>query len=277
MELDSAFSGLQYTAENRSRRLLVLVLIPDVLFLLRRNERENHISPKGFPRNYLSALILAGTCMLTKYGLDVAIPILVVSLLLAVAGILFNNPVLKWVLIPIGAFFFLFTAYFFRDPERTVPTNPAAVVAPADGKVIAIKEVEENEYFHTTVRQVSIFMSPLNVHVNRYPISGTIDYFRHVEGRYFVAFEDKASEANERTLIGITNGSHKILFKQIAGFIARRIVCPLREGLPAKMGERFGMIKFGSRVDIFLPLNAELHVSLNATTVAGETILAVLK
>jgi len=215
--------------------------------------------------------------MLTRYGLDVAIPVLLLSLVIAIAGVWISQPILKWLFIFIGAFCFIFTAYFFRDPERKVPENPDAVISPADGKVVVVKDIEENEYFHARVMQVSIFMSPVNVHVNRYPVSGVVDFFKHVEGKYLVAFEDKSSEVNERTLIGISDGSRKILFKQIAGFLARRIVCPLKVGMQAKAGERFGMIKFGSRVDVFFPLNADVKVQLNQSVVAGETILAVMK
>ncbi len=214
--------------------------------------------------------------MITKYGLDVAIPILVISLGMVILGVLLANLPAKIALIAVGAFIFLFTLNFFRDPDRVTPRVPDAIISPADGKVIKIIDAEETEFMGGPVRQISIFMSPLNVHVNRHPMDGRVAFFRHIEGRYLVAFEDKASDNNERTLIGIDNGRYKVLFKQIAGFIARRIVCPIAVGDSAVAGERFGMIRFGSRVDVLLPVNAEIRVAMDQVTVAGETILAVI-
>ncbi|MBI3786863.1 MAG: phosphatidylserine decarboxylase family protein, partial [Ignavibacteriales bacterium] len=124
------------------------------------------------------------------------------------------------------------------------------------------------------VTQISIFMSPLNVHVNRNPISGAVQHLRYVKGEYFAAFEDKASEKNEQMIIGIEGERGKVLFKQIAGFVARRIVCTLHVGDTVKAGERFGMIKFGSRVDVFVPTDAAVRVKAGDITVAGETVLA---
>lgn len=214
---------------------------------------------------------------LTKYGLDVAIPILVVSLLIIIGAFFISNLPLKIIFLALGAFVFLFTANFFRDPERTTPAMDDGVISPADGKVVSISEVDEPAFIGGKAKQVCIFMSPLNVHVNRFPVSGTVEYFRHIEGKYMVAFEDKSSEVNERTLIGINTGREKILFKQIAGFVARRIVCPLRVGDTAVVGRRFGMIKFGSRVDVLMPPDAEVRVSLEQHVTAGETVLARLR
>ncbi len=148
------------------------------------------------------------------------------------------------------------------------------VISPADGKVIVVKKMQEGEYFHSEVTQISIFMSPLNVHVNRNPISGAVQHLRYVKGEYFAAFEDKASEKNEQMIIGIEGERGKVLFKQIAGFVARRIVCTLHVGDTVKAGERFGMIKFGSRVDVFVPTDAAVRVKAGDITVAGETVLA---
>jgi len=175
----------------------------------------------------------------------------------------------------LGSLVFLFTLNFFRDPDRQTPDIAGAIISPADGKVVNISETEENEYLAGKALQVCIFMSPLDVHVNRFPISGTIEFFRHIPGKYVMAFEDKSSELNERTMIGIDNGSFKVLFKQIAGFVARRIVCPIKTGDTAVAGERFGMIRFGSRVDVLMPLDAEILVKMNQTVRAGETVLAV--
>lgn len=165
---------------------------------------------------------------------------------------------------------------FFRDPERTTPTGIGNVISPADGRVVVIKNVHEPEYLQGEAVQVSIFMSPLNVHVNRFPVSGTLEHYRYVPGKYLVAFHEKSSELNERTHLGIRSGGTKIFFKQIAGAIARRIIAPVKVGQPTVAGERFGMIQFGSRVDIFMPRHAVVNVQLDQHVVAGETILATL-
>ncbi|HTY58155.1 MAG TPA: phosphatidylserine decarboxylase family protein, partial [Bacteroidota bacterium] len=179
-------------------------------------------------------------------------------------------------LIAVLALLLLFTLYFFRDPNRSSPKGDNLVLAPADGEVVAITPVREDDFLKTDAFQVSIFMSPLNVHVNRFPVTGTIGYFRHVPGEYIVAFDEKSSLRNERTLIGIENGRFRVLFKQIAGFIARRIVAQVAVGDHAQAGERFGMIKFGSRVDVIVPREAALRVQTGDRTVGGETVLAVM-
>ncbi|MCB2206557.1 phosphatidylserine decarboxylase family protein [bacterium] len=212
--------------------------------------------------------------MLTKYGLDVAIPILIISLAVVIIGFFVSNLPLRIVLIAVGAAVFLFTLNFFRDPDRSTPVVAGGIISPADGKIVNISEVEESEYLGGRAKQVCIFMSPLNVHVNRWPVNGTVEFFRYVEGRYVMAFEDKSSDLNERTLIGIDAGGYKVLFKQIAGFVARRIVCPIAIGDSAVAGKRFGMIKFGSRVDVLMPVDAQLHVKMDQHVVAGETVLA---
>jgi phosphatidylserine decarboxylase len=171
---------------------------------------------------------------------------------------------------------FLFTLNFFRDPDREIPKGDDLVLAPADGKIVLIKDVHEDEYLKGEGVQISIFMSPLNVHVNRYPLSGTVGYFKHISGDYLVAFEDKSSERNERTLIGVERAGTKVLFKQIAGFVARRIVADVKVGDRAVAGERFGMIRFGSRVDVIVPKGSMLKVHLGDKTVAGETVVAVV-
>ena len=168
----------------------------------------------------------------------------------------------------------VFVLNFFRDPERTTPTQSNIVVSPADGKVVLIKQVFEPEFLKDDAIQVSVFMSPLNVHVNRYPISGIVKFFRYIEGDYIVAFEDKSSELNERTHIGIEQNGFKVLFKQIAGAVARRIVAPIAVGQQAKIGERFGMIKFGSRVDVIMPKHSQVAVQVGQIARAGETVLA---
>jgi phosphatidylserine decarboxylase len=216
--------------------------------------------------------------LITKYGYDV----IGVVLLLVVAGSLLSwffidARTIKFPLIAVLLLFLIFTLYFFRDPDRSTPGGENLVISPADGKVILIQDVTEDEFLHGDARQVSIFMSPLNVHVNRFPITGTIGHFKHFPGEYLMAFDDKASLRNERTEIGVERDTIRVLFKQIAGFIARRIVADLKEGDPAVAGARFGMIKFGSRVDLFLPRSAAIKVKLGDKTVAGETVLAELQ
>jgi phosphatidylserine decarboxylase len=214
--------------------------------------------------------------VITDYGYDVFFTITALCLVLILGSYFFvSNVFLKYALIGAASLFFVFTAYFFRDPERTPPSGSSQVLSPADGTVISITEVDENIYMHAKAIRICIFMSPLNVHVNRNPVTGTVRYVRHVAGEYFAAFEDKASLKNEQTHIGLESADGtKIFFKQIAGFIARRIVCPLTEGEQVTAGERFGMIKFGSRVDVFVPASAAIRATLQQKTVAGETILA---
>jgi len=212
---------------------------------------------------------------IARYGYDVVGAVVAVCALLAVAIWLLIDPkTVKIAIIALLGVALLFTLYFFRDPDRSVPSGEQWVLAPADGKVLLVREVHEPEFLKGEAIQVSIFMSPLNVHVNRFPISGTVRHFRHVPGEYLVAFDEKSSSRNERTLIGIERGETRVLFTQIAGFIARRIVAEVAEGDQAVAGERFGMIKFGSRVDVFLPKGVRVMVGPGDVTVAGETILA---
>jgi phosphatidylserine decarboxylase len=214
---------------------------------------------------------------IARYGYDVVGTVVAICALLAVAAwVLIDPKAVKITLIVLCGVALLFTLYFFRDPDRSVPPGDRWVLAPADGKVILVREVQEPEFLKGEAVQVSIFMSPLNVHVNRFPVSGTVRYFRHVPGEYLMAFDEKSSLRNERTLIGIERGETRVLFTQIAGFIARRIVAEVKEGDEAVGGKRFGMIKFGSRVDIFLPRGVQIRVRQGDVTVAGETILAEL-
>ena len=153
---------------------------------------------------------------------------------------------------------------FFRNPTRTIPyQDDRLIYAPADGKVVVIEEAVENEYFQEKRLQVSIFMSPLNVHVNRNPVSGTIRYFLYHPGKYLVAWHPKSSEENERTTIVYDTGKHEILMRQIAGALARRIRWYVDEGDAVQQGEDMGFIKFGSRVDLFLPTDAEIMVKMD--------------
>ena|SRR3990172_4882281 len=215
--------------------------------------------------------------MITKYGYDVFFTITGICLIaVVIASIAVEPRVLRYGIIALAVLFFGFTLNFFRDPERSTPSGDSIVVSPADGKVIVVKEVEEQEFIKGPATQISIFMSPLDIHVNRIPVTGVVSHFRYVKGEYFAAFEDKASERNEQTIIGLENHKGKVLLKQIAGFVARRIVCDLKTGNTVSIGERFGMVKFGSRVDVFVPDKAVAKVAVGDRAVAGETILAEL-
>jgi phosphatidylserine decarboxylase len=166
-----------------------------------------------------------------------------------------------------------FIVFFFRDPEREIPSREGLVLAPADGTVVGIDEVDETEFMKERARRVSIFLSPFNVHVNRAPADGEVKYFRFQAGRFLVASTPAASTENEQSIIGLETPYGKILFKQIAGILARRIVCDLREGHRVRRGERFGIIKFGSRMEVFLPLSTEVKVRLREKVKAGESII----
>lgn len=172
---------------------------------------------------------------------------------------------------------YILVLQFFRNPPVQVDANDRYVLAPADGKVVVIEETDEVEYLKERRIQVSVFMSPINVHVNRMPVSGQISYFKYHPGKYLVAWHPKSSTENERTSIAVSMGNGtKIMFRQIAGALARRIKCYVHEGQTLKQGEEFGFIKFGSRVDLFLPLNAKIRVGINEKTKAGKTIIAEL-
>lgn len=164
---------------------------------------------------------------------------------------------------------------FFRIPSINIIKNEKQVLAPADGKVVVIEETEEPEHLKSKRKQISIFMSPINVHVNRMPVAGTISYTKYHPGKYLVAWHPKSSTENERTTIAVKmkNGS-EILFRQIAGALARRIKWYVKEGQPIEQGDEFGFIKFGSRVDIFLPLDAHITVKVGDVTRGGKTVIA---
>ena len=166
-----------------------------------------------------------------------------------------ENGFLAW-----SIFFFCFVLYFFRNPKRNIITDDNKIIAPADGKVVVIEEVDVDEYFSEKKIQVSIFMSPSNVHVNRTPIGGEVKYTAYHPGKYLVAWHPKSSTENERTTIVIDNGTVEVMMRQIAGKVARRIVYNLEEGDDVKQGLDFGFIKFGSRVDLFLPLDTKINV-----------------
>ncbi len=211
--------------------------------------------------------------MITKYGYSTVTVITIISFILIVIGIYSNNNFLKFGLIVLAILIMIFTLNFFRDPERKTPNKENIVVSPADGKVLFVKKFSDNRFLNGEAKIIAIFMSPLNVHVNRIPVSGTVEYLKYHPGEFIAAFEDKASEKNERNEIGINCKYCKVLFIQIAGFVARRIVSELKIGDEVKIGERFGMIKFGSRVDIIVPPDWEEKVKKDDIVFAGETIL----
>ncbi len=172
---------------------------------------------------------------------------------------------------------YLLILQFFRNPRFLVPSNDKHVLAPADGKVVVIEEVIDEEYFNMPRRQISIFMSPVNVHVNRSPVSGTVKYFKYHPGQYLVAWHPKSSTDNERTTVVVEmEDGVQVLFRQIAGALARRIKWYIEEGQPVEQGGEFGFIKFGSRVDILLPMDAEIKVAVGDKTKGGRTVIAEL-
>ncbi|MBU0473026.1 MAG: phosphatidylserine decarboxylase family protein [Bacteroidetes bacterium] len=211
--------------------------------------------------------------MFTPYGYINVIVVAIISITLFVISYFLENFYLKIGISSITLLFLLFTLYFFRDPERTSPKLDNVIVSPADGKVLLIKKVESNKYVNGEAWQVSIFMSPLNVHVNRIPIDGKVELVNYVKGEYLVAFHDKADERNERSEFGILSKFGKVFFTQVAGFVARRIVYYLNEGDNVTMGKRFGMIKFGSRVDVIVSTDWDIKVKENDIVSAGESIL----
>ncbi|MCU0447456.1 MAG: phosphatidylserine decarboxylase family protein [Microscillaceae bacterium] len=196
-----------------------------------------------------------------------------IGLILIVAAIYTRNYLIISTLI-VYLIFFGLILQFFRHPSRTTPQNENQLIAPADGKIVTIEKTFESEYLQQECYQISIFMSPFNVHVNRNPVSGKIVYFKYHAGKYLVAWHPKSSTENERTtLVYETKQQKMILVRQIAGAVARRICWYVAENQSVIQGEEFGFIKFGSRVDVFLPLNADLKVQIGDKTRGGETVL----
>jgi Phosphatidylserine decarboxylase len=168
--------------------------------------------------------------------------------------------------------------WFFRVPNRDIQDHRENVIAPVDGKVVMIKEVDEDEFLKEKAIQVSIFMSPLNVHICRFPVSGKVIYKKYHPGKYLVAWHEKSSTENERTTVAVESlTNHKVVFRQIAGYVARRIVFYCKEGDQAKAGHEFGFIKFGSRMDVFLPLDTEIICKIGDKTKGGIDVIAKMK
>ncbi len=213
--------------------------------------------------------------MIAHEGYPVIGVVLAVSLLLVLVGGQVGFP---WSipLYVIAAASIVFTLWFFRDPVRTPPTESAnLLLAPADGKVIIVEEIEyEPLYLKSPAKQISIFLSPLNVHVNRSPAKGVVEFDEYVSGQYLVAWHPKSSELNERSQLGLRHPSgRKILFKQIAGAVARRVVYHVTVGDSLEAGERYGIVRFGSRMDILVPVDVELTLQIGDRVTAGETII----
>jgi len=181
-----------------------------------------------------------------------------------------------WLLAFVLTLLALWVAYFFRDPERTGERGEHLVVAPADGRIVQIADVDEPAFMQGKATRISIFMNVFNVHVNRYPVTGTVRYVHYNPGKFLNAAADKASLENEQSTVGIQSPRHKVVVRQIAGLIARRIVTYSKQGDSATQGDRFGIIRFGSRVDVFLPVGSSIRATLGQTTVAGVSVLAEL-
>jgi phosphatidylserine decarboxylase len=186
-----------------------------------------------------------------------------------------GNQFLTWLIYLISAFLFITIVQFFRSPKISISKNEHQVLSPADGKVVVIEETTETEYFKDKRIQISVFMSPTNVHINRNPISGIVKYFKYHPGKYLMAWNPKSSTENERTTV-VVEGKNgvELLFRQIAGALARRIVWYVVEKKQVEQGDEFGFIKFGSRVDIFLPLGTKINVKLGDKVKGGVTVIA---
>ena len=207
------------------------------------------------------------------------LPFIAIAAILALAALIFASrrggwP--GWALTVVMVVVAIWVAYFFRDPERSGARGDRVVTAPADGKVVLITEVDEPAFIHGRALRVSIFMNVFNVHVNRYPVSGTVKYVQYNPGKFLNAAVEKSSLENEQRSVGIESGPYRILVRQIAGLIARRIVTYSRTGERVEQGERMGLIRFGSRVDIFLPTDAQVRVKIGELTTAGTTVVAEL-
>ncbi len=206
---------------------------------------------------------------------SLALVVLFIFIINAIAHYYDASSMIKWFIYILSGFLFITIVQFFRSPKKVITLNEEVILCPADGKVVVIEEAEETEYFKERRLQVSIFMSPINVHVNRNPISGLVSYFKYHPGKFLVAWHPKSSTDNERTTVVVKkNNGTEVLFRQIAGALARRIVWYVKEGDQVEQGQEFGFIKFGSRVDLFLPLDSKVNVKIGDTVTGGKTIIA---
>lgn len=216
------------------------------------------IHKEGYTILLVTVLVLVGLNLVTTYLFS-------------------GNDTAFWLVLVTSIVLFLLVLQFFRKPRRVTDENDRHVICPADGTVVVIEETVESEYFKGPRRQVSVFMSPLNVHINFHPVSGLVKYVRYYPGKYLVAWHPKSSTENERTSVVVqAKNGVEVLFRQIAGAMARRIVWYVKEGQEVRQGSEFGFIKFGSRVDIYLPLDAEIKVKIGEKTKGGVTVLAEL-
>lgn len=219
--------------------------------------------------------------MLTRYGTDNILIMLGIAAVMLISGYFVENKFLTITLIGLGLILALFTLWFFRDPDRTIPdealNDESLVIAPADGKIVQMETEVERHYIKGESKRVSIFLSPIDVHVNRTPVSGVVEFYEYVPGDYLVAYHPKSSEKNEHSRIGVKNTYGKVFYKQIVGLVARRIVCEIKVGDLLIVGDKIGMMKFGSRMDIAMEPDTEILVKIGDRVVAGETIIAKLK
>jgi phosphatidylserine decarboxylase len=200
-------------------------------------------------------------------------PFIIIFAIITVLVYIFGKP---WIAV-LTLIITLFMVLFFRDPERTTPGDKGVFVSPADGKVILIKDVYEKDYLKSDSKKISIFMSIFDVHVNRAPCDGTVNLVQHFPGQFLAAHKDAASIKNENTIMVLEGNDGRILVRQVAGLLARRIVCKVKAGDVLRCGERYGMIKFGSRLDVYLPKDAEIKVTLGDKVKAGETVLGIFR
>ncbi len=197
-------------------------------------------------------------------------PFIIIFAIITALTYIFGKP---WIAaFPLGLTIFM--AFFFRDPERKIPEGERLFVSPADGKVILIKDIYEKDYLKSDTKEISIFMSPLNVHVNRAPCDGNVSIIKYSPGRFKAAYKDEASIKNENIVMVLDGKEGRVLVRQVAGFLARRAVCKAKVGDVLRRGERYGIIKFGSRLDVYLPKDVKITVKLGEKVKAGETVIA---
>ena len=216
---------------------------------------------------------------MAKEGLDIIFFSLVLTVLFFVLSVITRNKVLSGITV-VFLIATLFIVFFFRDPERRIPEGEGIILSPADGRIVGIStfsscgsKIGQDDFLGSGGSKVAIFLSAFNVHINRNPINGTVRYVKYTSGRFNAAYKDKASSENEQNELRLENEQVKLILKQIAGTIARRIVCRIKEGDQVRIGERFGIIKFGSRVELFLPEKVKVLVKLNQKVRAGETMI----
>lgn len=204
----------------------------------------------------------------------ISITLIIVAAILGIAYFLVPNVYVQGFLYVLAAFILVIILQFFRNPKRHTVLDESSIVSPVDGKVVVIEEVFEKEYYKEKRLQVSVFMSPLNVHVTRNPIGGKVAFSKYHPGKFLVAWHPKSSEENERTTVVLENNKVSVLYRQIAGALAKRIISYAKEGTDVAQGADNGFIKFGSRVDVFLPIGTKIDVELNEKVRGGETVLA---